>query len=181
MRSRFEASTRAGNTDSFRALQKLIYVSDLVFGVQKVSTPGQCSGMQCSRCSDYALASGICQGSEAHLEVQNPRVYHRNICTKTRYKRLKSQLNAGALHHLRCSDDALTSARDLESHVQVQCSVVCNRNCHTTMLLVSCQFGAGSSEDPPQRPLVNGKIKMLIAVQLQIKIYAGGWSPHSSL
>ena len=36
MRSRFEASTRAGNSDSFRALQKLIYVSDLVFGVQKV-------------------------------------------------------------------------------------------------------------------------------------------------
>ena len=38
MRSRFEASTRAGNSDSFRALQKLIYVSDLVFGVQKVRT-----------------------------------------------------------------------------------------------------------------------------------------------
>ena len=39
MRSRFEASTRAGNSDSFRALQKLIYVSDLVFGVQKVRIP----------------------------------------------------------------------------------------------------------------------------------------------
>ena len=35
MRSRFEASTRSGNSDQFRALQKLIYVSDLVFGVQK--------------------------------------------------------------------------------------------------------------------------------------------------
>ena len=30
MRSRFEASTRSGNSDQFRALQKLIYVSDLV-------------------------------------------------------------------------------------------------------------------------------------------------------
>ena len=70
MRSRFEASTRAGNTDSFRALQKLIYVSDLVFGVQKVSTPRRCTSMQCSQCSDHALASSICQGSEAHLEVQ---------------------------------------------------------------------------------------------------------------
>jgi hypothetical protein len=36
MRSRFEASTRSGNSEQFRALQKLIYVSDLVFGVQKV-------------------------------------------------------------------------------------------------------------------------------------------------
>jgi hypothetical protein len=36
MRSRFEASTRSGSSESFRALQKLIYVSELVFGARKV-------------------------------------------------------------------------------------------------------------------------------------------------
>ncbi len=36
MRSRFEAGSRSGSSEQFRALQKLIYVSDLVFGAQKV-------------------------------------------------------------------------------------------------------------------------------------------------
>lgn len=36
MRSRFEASSRTGSSEQFKALQKLIYVSELVFGVQKV-------------------------------------------------------------------------------------------------------------------------------------------------
>lgn len=55
MRSRFEASTRSGNSDQFRALQKLVYVSDLVFGVQKVwaafspSAPPYPSHLACLR------------------------------------------------------------------------------------------------------------------------------------
>ena len=36
MRSKFEAASRAGSSESTRALQKLIYVSDLVFGARKV-------------------------------------------------------------------------------------------------------------------------------------------------
>ena len=36
MRSRFEAASRSGSSESFRALQKLIYVSELVFGARKV-------------------------------------------------------------------------------------------------------------------------------------------------
>ena len=84
------------------------------------------------------------------------------------------------MHLLQGSDDALTSATDLESHVQVQCSGICNRNRHTAILLVPCQFGADLSRDPPQRPLVNGRINMLTAVQLQIKFCAGGSSPQSS-
>ena len=57
MRSRFEASTRAGNSDSFRALQKLIYVSDLVFGVQKVRTARlHASCASCSRLPCWAAS-----------------------------------------------------------------------------------------------------------------------------
>ncbi|KAK9915263.1 hypothetical protein WJX75_006851 [Coccomyxa subellipsoidea] len=37
MRSRFEAGSRSGSSEQFRALQKLIYVSDLVFGAQKAA------------------------------------------------------------------------------------------------------------------------------------------------
>lgn len=36
MRSRFEAGSRRDSSEQFRGLQKLIYVSDLVFGAQKV-------------------------------------------------------------------------------------------------------------------------------------------------
>ena len=36
MRSRAEAASRSGSSESFRALQKLIYVSELVLGARKV-------------------------------------------------------------------------------------------------------------------------------------------------
>ena len=39
MRSKFEAASRAGSSESTRALQKLIYVSDLVYGARKVRCP----------------------------------------------------------------------------------------------------------------------------------------------
>jgi hypothetical protein len=50
MRGRFEAGSKSGSSEHFKALQKLIYVSDLVFGTQQASLCAQGSNPLCLIC-----------------------------------------------------------------------------------------------------------------------------------
>ena len=60
MRSKFEAASRAGSSESTRALQKLIYVSDILFGERKVL----CASCDCHlNLRSPAPASWLCTGA----------------------------------------------------------------------------------------------------------------------